>query len=142
MGLLQINILVVENPRVNGYSNVEIIEFILCWITIRNLCTYVEDIVNFETIDAVTLDNAGDVLILDNLLVVCLTSLEHLNVVCMTELSQLIFVIDDLHQFFLHLFSIHAFAEKVCNISIIFEDLIERGVDCNDRMYLHFLHHP
>lgn len=76
--LLQINVLCIENPRVNSNSNIEKVEFILlCWLTIRNLSTYVEDVVNSETIDAVTLDSViiTDVIILDNLLVVCLTSL-------------------------------------------------------------------
>lgn len=84
--LLQVNVIFVENPRVNSNGNVEIVEIILCWLTIRNLSTYVEDIINVEAIDAVTLDNAIDVIVLDNMLVVCLTSLEYFNVVMLTEL--------------------------------------------------------
>ena len=77
MGLLQINILVVENPRVNRNSNIKIEQTFLVWCTVRNLCTYVKDIVNFETIDAITLDSVSitDVIILDNLLVVGLPQL-------------------------------------------------------------------
>jgi len=40
--LLQINVLVVENPRVNRNLNIEIVQCTVIWTTIRNLGTNIK----------------------------------------------------------------------------------------------------
>ena len=42
MGLLQINVVAIENPRVNRNLNIEIVQWTIIWTTIRNLGTNIK----------------------------------------------------------------------------------------------------